>query len=245
MALFKKITGNLTCCFISAVFCFLAISEAGYAESTYVPVEEYKQASGLVLEGRYSEAEKIFDDFIAKHQDEPAGALLKAAVLHYRSIDYDDFSLDGEYRGLLETAEKQARKKIDNDENDLWAHYYFNSAVSLKAVWAVTNGKFISGIAKGRSGFHGMSGIISTDERFFDAYLMTGSYRFWKSITIDWLPFVSDERDRGTAEVEYAPPKMSPCKIPPTPLDSCGALRYRRSPTDTPCPTVQLAHRQR
>ncbi len=189
---------------ISAVFCFLAISEVCYAESTCVPVEEYQQASGLILEGRYSEAEKIFDDFIAKHPDEPAGALLKAAVLHYRSIDYDDFSLDGEYLGLLETAEKLARKKIDNDENDLWAHYYYYSAVSLKAVWAVTNGKFISGLAKGRSGFHGMSGIISTDERFFDAYLMTGSYRFWKSITIDWLPFVSDEREQGIAEVESA-----------------------------------------
>lgn len=204
MALFKKITGNYTGFFISAVFCFLAISEAGYAESTLVPAEEYKQASGLILEGRYSEAEKIFDDFIAIHPDEPAGALLKAAVLHYRSIDYDDFSLNGEYLGLLESAEKLARKKIDNDEDDLWAHYFYNSAVSLKAVWAVTNGKFISGIAKGRSGFHGMSGIISVDERFFDAYLMTGSYRFWKSITVDWLPFVSDERERGIAEVKSA-----------------------------------------
>jgi len=204
MTLLKKITGNHIFHYISAVFCFLAISEAGYAESACVPVKEYMQASGLVIEGRYSEAEKIFDDFIALHPDEPAGALLKAAVLHYRSIDYEDFSLNGEYSGLLETAEKLARKKIDNDENDLWAQYYYNSAVSLKAVWAVTKGKFISGIAKGRSGFHGMSGIISVDERFFDAYLMTGSYRFWKSITMDWLPFVSDERDRGIAEVESA-----------------------------------------
>ncbi|MCE5249268.1 tetratricopeptide repeat protein [bacterium] len=177
------------------------------AEETVVPVDCYNESSGFILEGRYDEAEHAVDRFIGENPDEPAGPLLKAAVLHYRCIDYDDFSRDEEYRKLLDTAVKLAEAKIKRNGHDLWARYFYNSARSLDAVWSVTNGSFIAGVTRGMSGARGMSEIISDDKEFYDAYLMVGAYRFWKSVStekIDWLPFIRDKRDRGLAEVNFA-----------------------------------------
>ena len=207
MALLKKINCVYVLVYFIVIFLVLVSPGVCAADGTIVPVDEYNEAAGLILDGRYGEAEKIFDRFIEKHSDEPSGWLLKAAVLHYRSIDYEDFSFDEEYNELLDTAENLARRKIKTDANNLWARYFYYSAVSLKAVWAVTKGKFVTGIVKGRAGAHGMSGLISADEEFYDAYLMVGSYRFWKSVAMEpvlWLPFISDERERGISEVETA-----------------------------------------
>ncbi|MBN1291119.1 MAG: hypothetical protein JXB48_04700 [Candidatus Latescibacteria bacterium] len=177
------------------------------AQNTLVPINEYSEASEYILLNQYRAAADVFDKFIQQNPHEPAGPLLKAAALHYRSIDYDDTSFDEEYKGLLDTAEKLARMKIRADNNDLWARYFYYSARSLKAAWAVTNGKFISGIAQGKSGARGMSRILQDDDEFYDAYLMTGSYRFWKSIatvSVHWLPFFGDNCEEGIAEVETA-----------------------------------------
>ena len=190
------------------VLCSFGVSvKNAAAQNTVVPVKEYSEASQYILHCNYLAAIEIFDEFIRQYPTEPAGPLLKAAVLQYRSIDYDDTSFDEEYNRLLDTAEKLARKKLRIDKNDLWARYFYYSARSLKAAWAVTNGNLISGIAQGKSSERGMSRLIDDDDQFYDAYLMTGSYRFWKSVatvSVHWLPFFGDNCEEGIAEVETA-----------------------------------------
>jgi hypothetical protein len=52
-----------------------------------------------------------------------------------------------------------------------------------------------------------MEKIIAENPAFYDAYLLVGSYRFWKSVAIGpavWLPFLSDESAQGISEVNTA-----------------------------------------
>ena len=187
--------------------CFLSSYGAAKPVLTRVPVELFHEASGFVLEGRYKEAEKAFDRFIDSCPDEPAGPLMKAAVVQYYSIDYNDFSDLDEFFQLLETAEKLARDKVKKNGNDVWAQFFLHSASILKAVWAVNTGNFIIGIINGKSGIHGMSDIVSANEDFYDAYLMIGSYKFWKSEAFNkfyWLPLIEDQRLQGIDEVKKA-----------------------------------------
>ncbi len=216
-----KTFGNLSrLIFICAAF-FLAVMYLVTAASgeTVVPVGSFHEAADAMMAGHYGEAEALFDRFIRENPTEPAGPLMKAAVIHYHSIDYDDFSRSDEFFRLLDMAENLALKKTDEDRDDVWGWYFLYSAWILKAVWSVTSGNFLSGIINARTAVKGMSRIEYTSptlERcrsevnnavFFDTQLTIGSYRFWKSEmtkSIRWLPFIDDQRKQGITEIEEA-----------------------------------------
>ncbi|MHB9029435.1 MAG: tetratricopeptide repeat protein [Candidatus Latescibacterota bacterium] len=184
----------------------LTIPSAVPAE-TLVPSEAYHNASRCILESRYADAEKIFDDFIRENPGEPLGYLMKAAVIQYAGTDYEDESREEEFYRLLERAEIRAERKLKDDRKDLWAHYCVYSARCFRGVRLVSGGSFIKGVLKSRSGANGMAKIRSTDPRFYDAWLCDGSYRFWKSAaakSAHVFPFVADERNGGIEDVKQA-----------------------------------------
>ncbi len=194
--------------YIPIIFLFTCvISSTIHAGDSLVPEDVYTEISRLVLSNQYRDAEKLTDGFINGFPDEPAGPLLKAAVLQYECSDYEDFSREDEFLVLIEKTENLARKKLESNSDDLWAQYYLAAAEGLKGVWIVSSGRFVRGVIKGRSGAKGMEKIVSGDSTFYDAYLMLGSYRFWKNVALDrfsWLPFIEAERNNGINEVKIA-----------------------------------------
>ena len=193
--------------YTAVCLCFLCSDGAAKPGLTRVPTGLFQEASGFILEGRYCEAEEVFDHFIDSFPDEPAGPLMKAAVVQFYSIDYNDFSVSDTYFQLLDSAENLARNKVKKNGNDVWAQFFLHSASVLKAVWAVKAGNFITGIINGKSGIQGMSDIVSANGDFYDAYLMIGSYKFWKSEAFKklyWLPLIEDHRNQGIDEVKKA-----------------------------------------
>ncbi len=192
----------------SSFVIFLFINISAFSDSLcIVPEEVYTEVSNLVLECHYRDAERILDSFIDKYPNEPAGPLLKAVVLQYEFTDYEDFSRDEEFFYLLDSAEHCAEKILRVNNDDVWAQYFLSASKSIRGVWLVSSGDFLKGIVKGRSGAKGMSDIISRNSNFYDAYLMLGSYTFWKSVAIEpfhWMPFIEDKRKDGIAKVEQA-----------------------------------------
>ena len=188
-------------------FLFFAVRASVCTAQCIVPVEAYREASMHVLKGDYIGAEKAMDSFIGEHPDEPAGPLLKAAVLQYACTDYENFSREEEFLSLLDEAVKLAGGKSDEGEDDLWALYYMAAADGLRGVWSVTSGSLLRGIIRGRSGAKGMERIVEADSTFFDAYLMLGSYRFWRNVAlrrISWLPFIEAEINGGLDDARLA-----------------------------------------
>lgn len=188
---------------ISLIIWIISLAADGYGD-TLVPAEMYRESSQCILEGRYDEAERVLDRFITEHQDEPSGYLLKAAALHHRAVDYEDFSRSGEFRTLLDRAEALAVKKSAANSRDLWAKFFLHSARTFRGAWEVSNGSFVRGMMQGRSGANGMSRILEADPHFYDAYLGDGSYRFWKSTTVRGMHLsrvAGDARVRGIGEV--------------------------------------------
>lgn len=185
----------------------LMISMPVSAEDCLVPDKVYQEVSHCILSGYYTDAEKIMDDFITGNPDEPAGPLLKAAILQYQSTDYEDYSREKEFLALIDKVDILTRKKLEQNGNDLWARYYLAAADGIKGVWIVSSGKFVRGVYKGRSGAKGMECIIASDSTFYDAYLLLGSYLFWKNTAmerISWLPFIETPEDEGIREVKTA-----------------------------------------
>ncbi|MFC1539687.1 tetratricopeptide repeat protein [Candidatus Latescibacterota bacterium] len=175
------------------------------ANDTLVPVEMCNAISDFILSGNYDLAENAADSLISAQPDEPIGPLLKASVLQYECIDYEDFSREEDFYRLLDTTEKNAEKQMNLDRNDLWARYFLCASYGLRGARASITGQFVYGVIKGRSGAMGMRDIIIDDPDFYDAYLLFGSYRFWKSVVIGsvtWFPFIEDESTVGISEVK-------------------------------------------
>ncbi len=178
-----------------------------FAQKTLVPVEVYQKVSDCILSGSYKEAEELMEQFIREYPYEPAGPLLKASVLQYECIDYEDFSRNDEFYGLLDETERLAGEKLESNSGDLWANYFFYASKGLRSERESLSGRLVYGILKGRSGTNGMLQIIDEDSTFYDAYLMAGSYQFWKSVASEkffWLPFIGDERSKGISSIKIA-----------------------------------------
>ncbi len=170
-----------------------------------VPFEAYLESASLVLCSRYTQAEAVFDRFIASHPDEPAGYLLKAASIRYAAMDYEDGARDRETEELLKKAETLAGKRMKSGGDDPWVGYIYHSARSLLGAKAASGGSLLKGLALGRSGAHGLMKLAESHPECADAFLGAGSYRFWKSMSsgpVRNLPLVGDERERGIDEVK-------------------------------------------
>ncbi len=191
----------------SAILCTAGMAAEPLEREPLVPFGEYDESAALVLMSRYKEAEVVFDRFIANHPDEPAGYLLKATVVRYVAMDYEDGSRERETETLLKRAEKLAEKRLKSGERGIWARYMYHSARSLLGMRSIAGGNLLSGLSLSRSGAGGLKKLAESQPEFADAFLGAGSYRFWKSESMGparSLPLVGDERVRGIDEVKTA-----------------------------------------
>ena len=173
-------------------------------ESVFSMTHAVEQA---ILSGDYRLAERIADEFRAGTPDHPAGPLMRASILQYEAVDYDDFSQKQEFEDWIAKTERLSDARLKKNDQDQWARYYLASAEGLHAAFESLSGNKFSAMRKGRSGAARMNRIIEADADFHDAYLLHGSYLFWKSVAtrrISWLPFIDDDEKRGIAEIERA-----------------------------------------
>ncbi len=173
-------------------------------ESVFSMTHAVEQA---ILSGDYHRAERIADEFRANNPDEPAGPLMRASILQYEAVDYDDFSQKREFEDWISETERLADTRLEKNDRDQWARYYRASAEGLHAAFENLSGSRFSAMRKGRSSAALTGRIIEADADFHDAYLLHGSYLFWKSVAlkrISWLPFIDDDQKRGIAEIEQA-----------------------------------------
>ena len=198
----------MTRTFLLLLFIYVTIvSNSSYANGCIVPEQVYAEASHYILSNDYQNALTILDRFMRDFPDEPAGPLLKAAILQYRSTDYEDFSDQEIFFKLIVRTEYLARKKLEMNGDDLWALYYLSASENLKGVWIAASGKFIRGIITCWSGVRGMANIVSMDSTFYDAYLVIGSFRFWRGMVIEnvsMFPFVKTDVKSALDKVEVA-----------------------------------------
>jgi len=167
----------------------------------------YADITRCILESRYDDAERIAGEFMSSRPEHPAGPLFMAAVIQYAANDYEDFSRGSEFSALIGRADSLAGSFGGEGESMLWARYYGASAHGLDGAWAAMSGRLVRGILSGRSAVKQMERIVADDPAFADAYLLMGSYRFWRGIAlrgVSWLPFVDIEIDEGIAMVRRA-----------------------------------------
>ncbi len=180
---------------------------AGEHVQIQVPVDLYRAVSASVLEGNYREAEEIAKRHCEAFPKDPAGPLFAAAVIQYAGTDYEDNSRHAEFFELLKKCNTLIEWQLLETPSDNRLRYYLASSKALAGAWDVMNGSFMKGIINSRGAAKTMEQIARDDPAFYDACLMIGSYRFWRSVAaqrFNWLPFVNPDPEKGIEVVEQA-----------------------------------------
>lgn len=175
------------------------------------------ETNRLILEGieatvreDYELAERSFNQIILQEPEDPAGYFFLGGCYQTQMIDLESDFRKEEFYHNLEKSIQLAKKRIESDENDLWAHLYLGNSYGSMAVYDADHKKWWSGLKKGLKAKSAFKRVIESDSTFYDAYLGLGSYHYWASVvtkTFRWLPFFRDERKKGIEEVRLAAEK--------------------------------------
>jgi len=168
--------------------------------ATIIPVDLYSKSSSFILTGDYDNAKLLIDEYIKNYPEEPSGYLFKTLLIQYMTIDYEDYSQENVFFENIVSCEKYSKKRISLDDKDYWAKYYYYTAKTLKGLWNVSKGNWLSGFFESREGISGIENILSEKAICSDASITWGSYIFWKSVSVKkfkWLPYIKDRRKEG------------------------------------------------
>jgi predicted Zn-dependent protease len=159
-----------------------------------------KSGIRLIVDQKYDEAEKLFDQLDKTRKDIPLGKIYLAAVSIARSYDYE---LPFDHKLItknLEGAKRISERLINKDETNIWNHYFLALTEGYIAYYDALRESWLQAFSTGLSSVSAFEYCLAIDKNFYEALIAIGSYKFWKSKKtefINWLPFIDDEKELG------------------------------------------------
>lgn len=165
-----------------------------------------------IINQKYDFAKKDFIVLDKKFPKLPIGKIYIAAVEIAKSYDLAiPFKTDFINKNLSK-AKEMSEALLDSDENNIWNSYFLALADGYKAYFNALTGDWLSAFGTGVTSVHLFEHCLEVDSTFYEALIATGTYKYWKSRKmkfLNWLPFVSDEREEGIKFLEEAANKSS------------------------------------
>ena len=166
-----------------------------------------KSGINLIIDQKYDEAEKLFDQLDKTRKDIPLGKIYLAAVHIAKSYDYEepyDHELITKY---LEGAKRISERLLKNDEKNIWNNYFFALTEGYIAYYDALHESWFQAFSTGLSSVSAFEDCLEIDNNFYESLIAIGSYKFWKSRKtefISWLPFFDDEKELGIKYLQQA-----------------------------------------
>jgi len=158
-----------------------------------------------ILFQNYEKAETIFTDLKITFPENPLGNIYIAASKIAKSVDYEE-NIDDDYiDSLLSIAKSQTEKLLDKDDENLWYNYYDALIYGYRAYFYSITSNLVAAFADGVLSLHCLQKCLEINNNFNEALIAQGIYKYWKSAqtkSLNWLPFVKDEREEGIKLLE-------------------------------------------
>ncbi|HPG41064.1 MAG TPA: hypothetical protein PLP19_17395 [bacterium] len=161
----------------------------------------------LTISEQYDSALHVFNALINQEPEHPAGYFLTAALWQSKMMDFETGQWENEFYHNIDKAIALAKLYLEKNPADAFAHFYLGGAMSYKSFQLARNKKYIPAISMALKSISSLNKTIELDSTICDSYLGVGSYLYWRSkITqkIAWLPFFSDQRKEGIADLLQA-----------------------------------------
>ncbi len=159
-----------------------------------------KSGIGLIIDQKYDDAKKLFDQLDKTRKDLPLGKIYLAAASIAESYDYQEPFDDALITKYLEDAKKISERLLGTDEKNIWNNYFFALTEGYIAYYEALKENWFQAFSIGLSSVSAFEDCLEMDKKFYEAKIAIGSYKFWKSKKTDfinWLPFIPDEKELG------------------------------------------------
>ena len=184
--------------FLSILLFFSEISAQIYPDATVDSL--LRTGIKNVINKNYDDANKIFSKLNNNYPFLPLGKIYLAANKIAEAYDYSEDFDEVYIRENLEKAKKQAEEFIENDDLNIWYHYFLALCEGYTSYFEALNGSWFSALSTGVNSISEFEEILKTDDKFFEAYIAIGTFEYWKSRKLEfisWMPFSSDTRKLG------------------------------------------------
>ncbi len=182
--------------------------------SPAIPTPENPQVRQMILKGieltinnRFAEAFALFGGLTRQYPASPIGYFYQAATLQSQMLDAEDYSRVPLFHALMDSALLRARALREAGRADAWNTFYEGSAYLYRSFMDSKLGDWLGAYRNALRGVKLLEKAVAQDSTLYDAYLGIGSFKYWKgakSKIVLWLPFISDEREKGIQLIRKA-----------------------------------------
>jgi tetratricopeptide (TPR) repeat protein len=205
--MYKQLTSlSLQKIFLVGISAFLFLSHFAAAETPIRSATTLKIAHDIWYYN-YTEAIENSAILIQSEPFNPVGYFILGTTYQNLSEAFRNDRYKDSIALYLDSAITLAngRKTVDPDNGD----WYFISGASYgyRALLRAFHGDWLGAFRDGWSCTSGLNRALELDSTLYDAYLGLGSYHYYRTIKAKdflWLPFVSDQRAQGIAEIKIA-----------------------------------------
>jgi len=177
---------------------------------------------GIILEGidltlnnRFEQAANLYQDLIDSFPQYPAGYFYKGATIQAEMLDAENYQNATEFYTLMDHTiavvdslrNSHMSSHLGGGKNHAWLFFYEGSAFLYRSFLKMKAGEWYAAYQDAKKGVRSLEKTIELDSTIYDAYLGIGSYKYWKSAKskfLLWLPFITDQRERGIELVSLA-----------------------------------------
>lgn len=156
---------------------------------------------------KFGSALAAADSLIAREPGNPLAYFLKGTILQTISEEYRCDMYNKEIDSLLSRAIDMAEELNDEDKSNPDWLFISGASHGYRALHRSFHGHWFQAFRDGLKCSSRLNKALKIDPAFYDAYLGLGAYDYYKTVMADdflWLPFVSDRREEGMAQIRLA-----------------------------------------
>lgn len=157
------------------------------------------------LNDRFRSADSIFVGLASDFVSSPIGPLFAAGNAQAEMLDSESLVRLQDFERYVAEAESRARRSDTASVSPAGAEFVLGVAAGYRAVYESKWGGMFAALKQGLRAKRHFKQALELDSSLCDANLGLGTYYYWKSAKTDWinwLPIVSDERERGLTLLE-------------------------------------------
>jgi tetratricopeptide (TPR) repeat protein len=161
----------------------------------------------LTINNQFDEALLLYQQVINKYPQHPIGYFYQGATLQAKIFDSEDYNDLEQFFKSMELAILKADSLHKAGLSDPWIRFYEGSAYLYRGFMKTKVDGWFSAYRDAKKGVNRLEKALVQDSLLYDAYLGIGSFKYWKSARANfllWLPFISDEREKGIRMVNHA-----------------------------------------
>ena len=176
-------------------------------EKNHIIDSAIKRGIDATILQKYSLAYSIFDSLISQTPGDPRGYFYKAAAIHSKMMDLEDYSEDESFKRTIQKTIHLSDAIVRDHPLDGWGYFYAGSGYSYFALYLIHNKKYFKGLRLAQRGVKLLERSVAVDNTVYDAYLGIGTYEYWRSRKtnfLNWLPIFQDRTKQGIQKIKTA-----------------------------------------